>query len=54
MSNIYVQKQSLPIGISLPEELIERIDSERGDVNRSRFILRLIELGLKTKDGSKN
>lgn len=50
MSNTYIQKQSIPIGISLPEELIEKIDTQRGDINRSRFILRLIELGLKTKE----
>jgi metal-responsive CopG/Arc/MetJ family transcriptional regulator len=30
-------------GLSLPNELIEKIDSERGDVSRSRFLLRLIE-----------
>lgn len=30
-------------GLSLPTELMERIDSERGDVPRSRFLLRLIE-----------
>lgn len=31
------------IGISLPKEIIEQIDSDRGDINRSRYILRLIE-----------
>lgn len=31
------------IGISLPKEVIEQIDSDRGDINRSRYILRLIE-----------
>jgi metal-responsive CopG/Arc/MetJ family transcriptional regulator len=30
-------------GLSLPNELIRKIDSERGDVSRSRFLLRLIE-----------
>lgn len=31
----------------MPEDLIARIDSERGDVGRSRYMLRLLERGLK-------
>jgi hypothetical protein len=34
---------SIPIGISLPIELVKKIDKERHDVPRSRYILRLIE-----------
>lgn len=30
-------------GLSLPTELMEKIDAERGDVPRSRFLLRLLE-----------
>lgn len=30
-------------GLSLPTEIVDRIDSERGDISRSRFLLRLIE-----------
>ncbi len=30
-------------GISLPENIIKIIDENRGDINRSRYILRLIE-----------
>jgi metal-responsive CopG/Arc/MetJ family transcriptional regulator len=30
-------------GLSLPTELMKKIDSERGDISRSRFLLRLIE-----------
>lgn len=30
-------------GISLPSELLKKIDTERGDISRSRFLLRLIE-----------
>lgn len=29
--------------LTLPKELIQKIDSDRGDINRSRYILRLIE-----------
>lgn len=36
----------LTTGSSIPIELYQRIDRERGDVSRSRFILRLIEKGL--------
>ena len=30
-------------GITLPQTLVERVDVARGDVNRSRYIQRLIE-----------
>ena len=31
------------VSLNLPEQVIERIDVDRQDVNRSRYILRLIE-----------
>ena len=31
------------IGISLPTELMEKIDIDRGDVPRSRYVLRILE-----------
>jgi metal-responsive CopG/Arc/MetJ family transcriptional regulator len=30
-------------GISLPDELLKEIDSKRGDISRSRYMLRLLE-----------
>jgi hypothetical protein len=30
-------------GISFPDEFLKEIDSERGDVSRSRYLLRLLE-----------
>lgn len=39
------------IGISIPFDLLETIDSRRGDVARSRYIRRLLERALE-KDGS--
>jgi hypothetical protein len=30
-------------GISFPDELLKEIDSERGDISRSRYLLRLLE-----------
>jgi metal-responsive CopG/Arc/MetJ family transcriptional regulator len=38
------------IGIYLPKEIVKKIDMERGDVNRSRYILRLIETGQYKKE----
>jgi hypothetical protein len=35
-------QQTIAVGISLPKKIMSQIDSERGDVSRSRF-LRLIE-----------
>jgi hypothetical protein len=32
-------------GLSLPEEFLERIDRERGDISRSRYVLKLIKKG---------
>jgi hypothetical protein len=34
-------------GISFPVEIIKKIDEERGDVSRSRYILRLVLRGMK-------
>lgn len=36
-------EESIPVGISLPKMVISKIDSERRDVSRSRYILRLIQ-----------
>jgi hypothetical protein len=36
-------QKNRPTGFSLPSELIQRIDAERGDIPRSRFLLRILE-----------
>lgn len=36
-------QDSQSVGISLPVSLLKRIDSERGDIPRSRFLLRLLQ-----------
>lgn len=33
----------IAVGISLPREIVDKIDLERGDVPRSRFVLRILE-----------
>jgi len=39
-------------GISLPKEFMQKIDVERGDVPRSRYVLRILEKQY-TFDGKK-
>lgn len=36
-------RKNASAGISLPYELMMRIDEERGDVSRSKYILRIIQ-----------
>ena len=36
------------LGISLPNEVLLKIDRDRGDIPRSRFLLKLIELAYNT------
>jgi metal-responsive CopG/Arc/MetJ family transcriptional regulator len=31
------------ISITIPQKVVEKIDKDRGDINRSRYILRLLE-----------
>ena len=40
----------IPFGISFPKKILTRIDSERGDVPRSRYLLRVKENTLQSKD----
>jgi metal-responsive CopG/Arc/MetJ family transcriptional regulator len=34
---------AIAVGISLPRNILGKIDEDRGDVSRSRFLLRIIE-----------
>jgi metal-responsive CopG/Arc/MetJ family transcriptional regulator len=34
---------SIAVGISLPTKIVEKIDAERGDVSRSRYVLKMIK-----------
>ncbi|MGA2665110.1 MAG: hypothetical protein ABSF83_09220 [Nitrososphaerales archaeon] len=38
--------QNVPITVSLPLEILARMDREKGDLSRSRFVLRAIEKSL--------
>jgi hypothetical protein len=37
------QTAAIAVGISLPRNIIGQIDADRGDISRSRFLLRIIE-----------
>jgi metal-responsive CopG/Arc/MetJ family transcriptional regulator len=36
-------KKHIPTGVSLPTELYKKIEIARGEVSRSRYLLRLLE-----------
>ena len=36
-------QKSIAIGISLPKDIVLKIDTERGDVPRSRYLQRILE-----------
>lgn len=36
-------QSSIGIGISLPKDLMQKIDIDRGDIPRSRYVLRMLE-----------
>lgn len=38
--------KTVKLGITLPKSIIQRIDKKRGDIPRSRYILRSIEIYL--------
>ena len=38
------------IGVSIPKDLIQKIDADRGDINRSRYIRRLVEAAYSLKE----
>jgi metal-responsive CopG/Arc/MetJ family transcriptional regulator len=44
--------KTVKLGITLPKSIIQRIDKKRGDIPRSRYILRSIEsyLGRSSKE----
>jgi hypothetical protein len=48
---IVVMHKSKSTGISLPADIMNKIDTERGDVSRSRFLLRLVEQVYREKEG---
>ena len=46
-----MQKYS-QVGISFPKDILSKMDAKRGDVSRSRYMLRLLEKVLQTDSTS--
>jgi metal-responsive CopG/Arc/MetJ family transcriptional regulator len=46
-------KRKVPVGISIPLELLEKIDQERGKKNRSEFVLESIKKALERETTEK-
>ena len=42
------------VGVSIPKDLIRKIDADRGDVNRSQYITRLMETAYSLKEQQNN
>ena len=40
---IVQKKEHVGVGVSFPKNIIKKIDSTRGDVSRSRYLLRILE-----------
>jgi hypothetical protein len=36
-------QNTIGVGVSMPKNIVSKIDAERGDVPRSRYLLRLLE-----------
>jgi hypothetical protein len=44
-------EENAKLGITIPKTMLRQLDTERGDVPRSTFILRLLEGRFNTKKG---
>jgi hypothetical protein len=45
-------QSSIAVGISLPKELMSKIDDERGDISPSRYLLRIVEKAYRNQKNS--
>ncbi len=46
--------KTISVGISFPKKVIEQIDTDRKDIPRSRYLLRLIERSHTTRNRGKS
>jgi metal-responsive CopG/Arc/MetJ family transcriptional regulator len=53
MSIAHMQR-IISVGISFPKNVLTKIDSERGDVPRSRYLLRVLENALRSEEKEKS
>jgi hypothetical protein len=49
LSLLLDMQRTIVLGISLPRQIITRIDAERGDIPRSKYVLRVLERGHELK-----
>jgi hypothetical protein len=49
--NVLSMKRYIPTGLSLPVEVAQRIERDRGEISRSRYLLRIIEKFESKKEG---
>jgi metal-responsive CopG/Arc/MetJ family transcriptional regulator len=42
--------QTSAVSLTFPKEILAKIDESRGDISRSRYVLRLIEKAYKDND----
>jgi hypothetical protein len=38
-----IMQNTICVGLSLPKEILKKIDKERQDISRSKYVLRIIE-----------
>jgi len=43
IADLLSMQKTIGVGVSMPRNIVSKIDAERGDVSRSRFLLRLLE-----------
>lgn len=43
-------QECIAVGISFPKEYLKKIDLDRGDISRSRFIVKFLEKTYKTEN----
>ncbi|CAN5147328.1 hypothetical protein BH18THE2_BH18THE2_35790 [soil metagenome] len=43
-------QRKIPVGISFPKDIVSKIDNERGDIPRSRYLLRIVEKKLRRSE----
>jgi len=44
-----MKNRKIPVGISIPANMLEHIDKERGDTPRSVYVTKLLKQALKAK-----
>ena len=38
-------QDKIAVGISMPRSIVKRLDNDRGDIPRSRYLIRILEKG---------